>query len=94
VARTSARPKCSGGRELADWVAELAIESGLTLAQAREHSIAQLRLLSEAAGRLKARDAMIDSQVVFAAMAAVMHKDNHRILKRLQDTLIRQASGE
>jgi hypothetical protein len=37
---------------------------------------------------------MIDSQVVFAAMAAVMHKDNHHILKRLQDSLIRQASGE
>ena len=88
------RAKRRGGRELADWVAELAIDAGLTLEQALGHSIAQLQLLSAAAARLKARDTLLASQATFAAVAAAMHKDNTRILKRLQDSLGEQiASG-
>jgi len=43
---------------------------------------------------LQARDALVTSQVVFAAVAAAMHQDNARILARLQDRLTEQASGE
>jgi hypothetical protein len=80
-----------GRRELADWVAELCLETGLTLAQAREHSLSQLQLLSDAAVRVRARSALLDSQVVFAAVAATMHKENASVFRRLQDRLEQQA---
>jgi hypothetical protein len=94
VARATAATGRQRVRELADWVAEVAVECGLTLAEARDHSLAQLRLLAEAARRLRARDALIDSQVMFAAAAAVMHKDNQTILRTLQERLARQADGD
>ena len=43
---------------------------------------------------MRAREALLQSQVVFAAVAATMHKDNQRILARLQSTLEAQANGE
>ena len=91
VARAGLRSKRGGGRELADWIAELAVEVGLTLDQARDHSLARLILLAEAAGRVRARVALLDSQVVFAAVAAAMHKDNSKILKKLHDALREQS---
>ena len=93
MAHAAAHAKLGSRRDLADYVAELCLEAGLTLALAREHSLAQLRLLAEAAGRMQARDALVMSQVVFSAFAAVMHKDNQPILRNLQQRLEEQARG-
>jgi hypothetical protein len=57
-----------------------------------DDSLARLKLLADAAGRLRARDSLLLSQVVFAAAAGAMHGENQRILARLQDRLERQVS--
>ncbi len=68
----------------------MAVECGFTLSQARKHSLAQLKLLSEAARRHEAKRGLLNLRVVFAAVAAGQCKENARVLEKLQKELLKQ----
>ena len=78
--------------DLTDWVADLAVDLfGGDLDRASGMSLPQLKLLSEASIRCKARDALMNLQTTLAATAACMTKDGGRMLKRVQAQLEKQA---
>ena len=72
---------------LADYVAEAAVECGLSLEQARKHSPAQLKLLRKAANRVRADAALAQMHTTYAAFAAVMAKNGRRAFEQLQNQL-------
>jgi hypothetical protein len=78
---------------LADWVAECAVRCGLTLAQAADHSPAQLRLLASAASRIDAGTGLLNLHTTYAATAATVAKEGRTVLERLQKQLTKQAKG-
>jgi hypothetical protein len=59
----------------------------MTLAQAREHSIAQLKLLRAAARRVRANEVLGSMHAAYAAFAAVMAKGGARVFDKLQSEL-------
>jgi len=61
------------------------------LEQAVWHSLAQLRLLRAAARRLRADDTLARMQGSYAAYAAVMCKDGHRLFEKFQNNLTKNA---
>lgn len=60
--------------------------------QAIEHSPAQLRLISEAAGRLEAADGLMAAQATYAGTAGTVSKEGGRIYERFTKTLAKRAS--
>jgi hypothetical protein len=53
-----------------------------------------LRLLAQAAVRLKATDGLLHCETTLAATAACMTKDGNRILRKVHKSLTRQAHGD
>jgi hypothetical protein len=74
----------------ADWVAECAVRCGLTLAEARDHSPAQLKLLARAATRVTAQDGLLALQTTHAAIAAAWSREGRQPFDRLQKVLTDQ----
>jgi hypothetical protein len=74
-------------------VAEVAVECGLTLRQAREYSPAQLKLLRAASHRLNAENVLMQMNATYAAFAAVMAKNGHKAFERLTKQLIKSAES-
>jgi len=65
----------------------------MTLPEAVNHSLAQLKLMIQAAGRVKAGNGLLTCRVSFSSFAAVMSKDGGRLLEKTQKALIKQASN-
>lgn len=61
----------------------------MTMGEVREHSLAQLKLLCEAAGRVRARRGMLDLQVATAGAGAGMGSDKG--YRQLMRSLERQS---
>jgi len=66
----------------------------LTLAQAIEHSPAQLKMLMRAVNRTKAVDGLLLCDIVYASAAAVMSKEGGDFLKNIRNQLRKQQDGE
>lgn len=81
----------SRGLTIGDYVAQLALRSGLTLEQAVEHSLPQLELLAKASRVITAENALIMLDVNYAAFAGVMAKNGSNIVKKAEKTLREQA---
>ena len=67
---------------------------GLTLAQACDHSPGQLRLLSEAAGRVEAGAGLLNLHTTYAATVATVAKEGGRVMDRLGKQLAKAAKGQ
>jgi hypothetical protein len=67
------------------------LQAGLTLEQAVEHSLPQLKLLASAANRLQARSKLLDLETVFAAMAACHGSKGNQIKQQMRKALEKQA---
>lgn len=94
-------PKGKGGKThradsatiaVADFVAECSIECGISFRNAREHSLPELKLLRQAARRLRADSVLAGMNASYAAFAAVMSKDGNRVFKKMADN-IKKAAG-
>ena len=62
------------------------------MAEAVDHSPAQLQLLAEAAGRIAAGSSLVDLHVVYAGMVATQVKEGRSVMERLQKQLLKQAA--
>lgn len=95
----SARGKVKGNARsssvtLAQFAAECAVECSMTLAQVREHSPAQLKLLRNAARRIKADAGLMAMNASYAAFAAVMAKNGKTVFDKLAESLKKAAENE
>lgn len=59
----------------------------MTLAQACEHSLAQLRLLHRALERRRAAQGLLDLRIVHAAVAAAWTRENASLVRGLAGEL-------
>jgi hypothetical protein len=93
--KSSARriPK-NDGISLADFCAEVAIRCGLTLSEVIDHTIPQLKLLAQAAERIRATQGLVDLNIAVAAGAAVQCKNGKKILNDVQRNLKKAANGK
>lgn len=66
----------------------------MTLPEALDHSLSQLRLLSDAASRVEAGGGLLALSVNYAAAAGVMSKDGHRVMERTQKKLTERVKGK
>lgn len=66
----------------------------MSLKEACSHSLAQLRLLSEAGERLQAREKALDLQVVMAGMAACWSEEGGKLFEETQARLLAAAEGK
>ena len=62
----------------------------MTLPQACDHSLAQLKLLMQAAQRRQAETGLMHMQTTLAAVAACWSKDGQRVLDKVRAALMKQ----
>jgi hypothetical protein len=66
----------------------------MTLAQVREHSLAQIKLLRNAARRVHADAGLMAMNGAYAAFAAVMSKDGKNVFDKLAESLKKSTENE
>lgn len=68
------------------------MKTGLTIAQAVDHSPAQLQLLAEAASRIDAARGLVDLHVTYAGVVATQIKEGRSVMEKTQKQLLKQSS--
>ena len=64
----------------------------MSLQQACDHSLSQLKLLERGADRVASERALLDSQIAFSAAAAPWSKEAGSMMKTIQNHLLKNVT--